>query len=198
MIVSFVLYEGFETLDALGPAEMLHWVDEWELRFFSPEGDVVRSKQGVPVATDPLAQLPAGGAILVPGGPGCRPLLHDEAFLAELARVSDAADWVMSVCTGSALLGAAGVLDGRRATSNKKSFYLALESSDAVDWQRNARWCVDGRFYTASGVSAGMDMALGFITDRVGREEAERIANVTEYVWNDDPTRDPFTWQVTV
>lgn len=198
MIVSFVLYEGFETLDALGPAEMLHWVDGWDLRFFSPEGGVVRSKQGVPVATEPLAELPAGGAILVPGGPGCRPLLHDEAFLAELARVADAAEWVMSVCTGSALLGASGVLDGRRATSNKKSFHLALESSSSVDWQRSARWVADGKFYTASGVSAGMDMALGFVADRCGRAQAEDIANVTEYVWNDDPANDPFTWQVTV
>ena len=192
MVVSFILFEGFETLDALGPAEMLDWVDGWELRFFSPEGGVVRSKQSVPVATEPLSEVPAGGIILVPGGPGNRPLLKDEAFLAELRRVSDEAEWVLTVCTGSAALAATGALDGRRATSNKKAFQMALDAGPNVEWVRQARWVADGKYYTASGVSAGMDMALGFIADRCGRAEAERIAEITEYVWASDPSVDPF------
>ena len=91
-----------------------------------------------------------------------------------------------------ALLAACGALDGRRATSNKKSFAWVKSVRGAVGWEERARWVADGKFYTSSGVSAGMDMALGFVSDRFGRSRAEGIAEQLEYVWNDDCTRDVF------
>ena len=98
----------------------------------------------------------------------------------------------MSVCTGSALLARAGLLDGRRATSNKMFFHLARSQSDAVIWVENARWVADGPMVTSSGVSAGMDMALAVIADLLGMQRAEQIAIFTEYQWHRDADTDPF------
>jgi transcriptional regulator GlxA family with amidase domain len=98
----------------------------------------------------------------------------------------------MSVCSGSAILARAGLLDGRRATSNKIFFELARSQSEKVDWQEQARWVEDGPFATSSGVSAGTDMALAVIARLYGRERAEAVALVTEYQWHTDAARDPF------
>ena len=68
-----------------------------------------------------------------------------------------------------------------------RAFDWAASCGAGVLWQRRARWVRDGKFYTSSGVSAGIDMALGFATDRLGREAAQEIATSIEYVWNDDP-----------
>ena len=64
--------------------------------------------------------------------------------------------------------------------------------SEKVNWIEKARWVIDGKYYTSSGVSAGMDMTLGFISDHFGRRKAEEIANLIEYIWNDDCTNDKF------
>ena len=106
--------------------------------------------------------------------------------------IRDSADWVLSVCTGSALLAKAGILDHKRATSNKRAWQWVTEQSDQVDWIKQARWIVDGKFYTSSGVTAGMDMALGFIADRQGRDSAKEVANYTEYRWQQDSRLDDF------
>jgi len=98
----------------------------------------------------------------------------------------------MSVCSGSAILAKANLLDGRCATSNKQYFSLATNQSAKVKWIAEARWVEDGPFATSSGVSAGTDMALGIIARLYGRERAQLIANLTEYEWQDDPNRDPF------
>ncbi len=88
--------------------------------------------------------------------------------------------------------GEGGVLDGKRATSNKKSFAWACSNSDKVQWVRQARWVDDGNRVTSSGVSAGMDMALAVIARLYGVEAAETIANFTEYEWHRDASWDPF------
>jgi len=192
MNVNVLLFDRFETLDAMGPVEMLARPADYSVGFFSLDGGIVTSFQNVPVMTKPVSDMDRTGALLLPGGWGVRDIDHDQEFLSTLKGLCDDAAWVMSVCNGSVLLGACGALDGRKATSNKKLFQDALDSSDAVEWVEQARWVVDGKFYTASGVSAGIDMALGFLNDRLGREVAEEAATATEYLWNDDPTDDPF------
>jgi len=117
---------------------------------------------------------------------------HRRPFLQMLAARVREAKWCLSVCTGSALLAAAGCLDGHSATSNKKAFGWASSFGSGVDWKAAARWVADGKFYTSSGVAAGMDMALGFIADQYGENLARQIANDTEYAHQTDAEQDDF------
>jgi transcriptional regulator GlxA family with amidase domain len=98
----------------------------------------------------------------------------------------------MSVCSGSALLAKAGLLDGRRATSNKQYFQIAQSAGPKVEWIRKARWVDDGNRVTSSGVSAGIDMALHVIERLYGTKTAENMAKLTEYQWHRDADNDPF------
>ena len=102
------------------------------------------------------------------------------------------ARFVLTVCTGSGLLAQTGLLDGKRATGNKNSWIWTKAQSDRVDWVYKARWVEDGPFWTSSGVSAGIDMALGWVGTVFGGEVAERIAKTMEYVWERDSTVDHF------
>ena len=102
------------------------------------------------------------------------------------------AERVMAVCTGTVMLGMTGVLDGRKATTNKLDFTKTVPLAPSVKWVKQARWVQDGKFYTSSGVSAGMDMALAVMADLFGMALADRIALGCEYEWQKDPTRDPF------
>ena len=132
------------------------------------------------------------GVLVIPGGAGTRTLIKEEPFFNNLRRLSEDASFILSVCTGSALLARCGILEGKRATSNKRAFDWVVSTSDKVHWIRKARWVHDGKFYTSSGISAGMDMTLGFIRDRFGAPAAERIACRMEYIWNKNPDIDFF------
>jgi transcriptional regulator GlxA family with amidase domain len=94
--------------------------------------------------------------------------------------------------SGAGLLARAGLLDGLRATTNKWAFEWPRSQGPRVNWIRQARWVEDGRFFTSSGVSAGIDMALAVIGRRYSRETAEAIALAIEYEWHRDPDWDPF------
>ncbi len=98
----------------------------------------------------------------------------------------------MSVCNGATILAASGLLDGRKATTNKAYWGLATGPGKNVDWVKQARWVDDGDVVTSSGVSAGMDMSLHVIARLYGDAIATRLANMTEYDWHRDPTWDPF------
>src|SRR5262245_52837637 len=130
--------------------------------------------------------------MLLPGGWGTIPQLENPAMLDFLRRRSGTTEVTMSVCSGSAILAKAGLLDGRRATSNKQFFNLAREKGAAVKWVEQARWVEDGPFATSSGVSAGTDMALAVIAKLYGKQIAQQVAEWAEYEWQQDSTRDPF------
>ncbi len=100
----------------------------------------------------------------------------------------------MGVCTGSALLARAGLLDCRRATTNRMDCLWTLPFGPEVDWIGRARWVEDGKFFTSSGVSAGMDMCLAVIAHRLGRETEHQVARRAEYSWHDDAASDPSRW----
>lgn len=189
-----VLYENFELLDLYGPLEMFGCVGpEIEIVTVAERTGPVRSTQGPQtVAEFDFNGCPPLDLILLPGGIGTLDQLDNPAMLAFLRERSSSAEVTMSVCSGSAILAKAGLLDGRRATSNKQFFGLAAVQSDKVDWVEEARWVEDGPYVTASGVSAGTDMSLGVIARLFDRERAQTIADLTEYVWQEDPNRDPF------
>lgn len=100
---------------------------------------------------------------------------------------------MMSVCTGSALLAKAGLLEGLAATSNKMFFELARSQGVNIDWRESARWVDVGQYVTSSGVSAGTDMALAVIECVFGAEQAEMVMNYAEYQWHRDADHAPFS-----
>lgn len=100
--------------------------------------------------------------LLVPGGFAVRELAHESGFIAILDELARRYEYVITACTGSVLLAKTGFLGGMEATSNKLSWRWATSEALNVRWIRAARWCVSGKFYTSSGVSAGIDAALGF------------------------------------
>jgi len=189
-----VLFEGFELLDVFGPLEMFGLLqDRFEIALLGPSEGPVASAQGPRAHADhAYANAPRPGLVLVPGGRGNRLLVKNAAFLAWLGAYAAAADHVVSVCTGSALLAAAGLLDGYRATSNKRSFAWVREQGPAVEWIPEARWVEDRNRWTSSGVAAGIDMALALIAHLHGIDLVHKLADGTEYEWHADPAWDPF------
>src|SRR5215470_10724348 len=166
-----VLYEDFELLDLYGPLEMFGSIGA-ELRIVTvaeKTGPVTSFQRPKTVAEFDFAGAPMLDLILLPGGFGTIRQLENPAILAK-----------------------AGLLDGRRATSNKQFFDLARAQGAAVKWVEQARWVEDGPFATSSGVSAGTDMALAVIAKLYGKEVAQQVAESTEYEWQQDSTRDPF------
>jgi putative intracellular protease/amidase len=189
-----ILYERFELLDYYGPLEMFGSVGP-ELRIVTvaeKTGPVASVQGPKTVAEYEFANCPKLDLILLPGGFGTAEQLGNAALHAFLRDRARAAEVTMSVCSGSAILAKAGLLDGRRATSNKQWFDLARMQSANVDWVTEARWVEDGPFATSSGVSAGTDMALAVIARLYGKAKADEIAEATEYEWHTDATRDPF------
>lgn len=198
MDVNIVLFSDFETLDVFGPVEILGRIQEYNLRYFSLDGGVVVSRQGTKIETEPLKDADNKGIILIPGGQGTRILVNDAPFIKAFAKVAEQSSYCLTVCTGSAVLAKTTLLNGRKATSNKNAFAWVKSLNDKVQWLSRARWTVDGKFYTSSGVSAGIDMALGFVSDQFGLAKAEEIAKSIEYVWNSDQNNDLFAIEVTV
>ncbi len=187
------LFNDYASLDVFGPVDICARIPDWNIRFVSKDGGPVISGVKSAIDTIPASEADKHGIFFIPGGFGTRPLSKDAEFLKTVKEFADQSPWCLSVCTGSVLLAAAGVLDGRKATSNKFAFKWAQSFAGPV-WQKSARWTSDGKFYTSSGVAAGMDMALGFVADRYSAETSEDIAARIEYVWSQDPENDPFQY----
>lgn len=194
MNINIVLFDGFEPLDVFGPLEVFLHTPNARTRLISLDGPrVEHGAGGVPVAAAGTDEIDHHGVLLIPGGPGTRPLSKDRRWLNQLGRLAAEASQVLTVCTGSALLAATGLLDNRRATSNDRSFDWVTSVNSRVNWIKRARWIVDGNFRTSSGVSAGIDMALSFVEDMAGSVIADRAAAEMEYIRNRDPSFDPFS-----
>ena len=189
-----VLYPDFELLDNFGPMEMFgNMQGAVEMVTVASESGLVKSAQGTRVhAEHGLDDCPKLDMILVPGGMGTRAAVDDVRLVDWLRRRSNDAEIVMTVCTGSGLLAQTGLLDGRRATTNKAFFTWPETTWPKVNWVREARWVEEGKYWTSSGVSAGIDMALAVIARIAGQEIAELLATGTEYEWHRDAAWDPF------
>ena len=200
LILGAVLYEGFELLDMFGPLEMftavapevLQVVMIAEKKGAVKAGSMANSPMPTCIADYGFDGAPDLDLILVPGGIGTFAELENDKILSFLRDRAEKAQITASVCSGSALLAKAGLLDGHRATSNKMFFNLAVTQSDKVAWIEAARWVEDGKFVTSSGVSAGIDMALAIIARLFGNEVAETIAKGAEYIWHREADVDPF------
>jgi len=192
-VVNVLLFDDFTTIDAFGPAEVLGRLREnFRIVFVSMDGGLIAGSAGTIVSTRTVNEVKDYDIFLLPGGFGTRNLVDDVDFINRVKTFAEKSQDVLSVCTGSALLAKAGVIRNLRATSNKIAWDWVVQQDPEVNWIRKARWTVDGKFYTSSGITAGIDMALGFIADRFDVETARRISKSIEYIWNEDKDEDPF------
>ncbi len=197
--VGVVLFEGFEPLDAFGPIQVLGIVPRlFRVVLLGPApGPVASALGGAPgpaVLAEDAWESPdvSVDVLLVPGGMGTRAEVGNQRLLAALRSRAAEAELVTSVCTGAALLAAAGLLDSKRATSNKRAFDWVRSQGPRTEWVPQARWVVDGNTVTSGGVAAGLDMAFHLVERLHGHDLARRLADGIEYEWHDDADWDPF------
>ena len=179
MTAVFAIYDGVTQLDFTGPHEVLARVPGLEAITASFAGGTVRSENGLLFAgTTRLEDIARCDLLCVPGGPGQTAIMGDVDFLAELKRLGEGARWVTSVCSGSLLLGAAGLIRGKRAASHWATReLLRLFGAEPVA-ERVVR---DGNLITGGGVTAGIDFALTVAAEIAGRPAAEAIQLMIEY-----------------
>ena len=180
MQIAILLYDRFTALDAIGPYEVLSRLPGARVTFVAERAGEVRTdtrRLGV-TADATLAELSAPDLLLVPGGPGQAALMGDGP-VHEWLRAADATStWTVSVCTGSLILAAAGLLAGRRATSNWQALQELAEFGVQVERER---FVVDGKYATSAGVTAGMDLALWLAGEIAGVPAAQAIQLGIEY-----------------
>ncbi|MDH3314362.1 MAG: DJ-1/PfpI family protein [Gammaproteobacteria bacterium] len=180
MNIACLVFDQITLLDAVGPMEVLSRIPGASVRIVAPENKPLRSnKSGFRLIPDcVLEELTSADIVLVPGGPGVRPLLEDKRLLDWVRGVHRTTEWTTSVCTGSLLLAAAGLLEGLPATTHWNAL-SDLERYGAKPVKQ--RVVVDGKIVMGAGVSAGIDMALTLASLVAGEAVARAIQLRIEY-----------------
>lgn len=186
--IGLFLFDGVEELDAVGPWEVLsYWTqaypeDGWSISCLSPDGGPVRAAKGLVLgAHHSIADAAALDVLINPGGPGTRPMLRDERHLDWVREQREQVPLMTSVCTGSLVYAAAGLLVGRRATTHWASLNLLSELDPTVITDVDARFVDDGDLITSAGVSAGIDMALHLVARLADVERARAVRREIQY-----------------
>jgi transcriptional regulator GlxA family with amidase domain len=192
--LGILMFDDFELLDVTGPVEMFGSIPEKiKIVLIAENKGLKKSSQSISIMADlNFDETPALDILLIPGGMGTRREVNNEKLLAWISDNAKKAELTISVCTGSALLAKAGVLNEHRATSNKNAFSWVMEQSKNALWVKKARWVDDGNVITSSGVASGIDMSLYVIERLYGVETRNDVINQTEYVFNSDANADPF------
>jgi putative intracellular protease/amidase len=182
MNIAFLIFEKLTALDAVGPYEVLSRLPGANVEFVATEAGPKRTDTGALalVADRAIADIDPDDVdvLLIPGGEGNRPMLKDDAVLDWVRAVHAGSEWTTSVCTGSMVLGAAGVLDGLRATTHWAYMEGLTKYGATPVSERVVR---DGKVFTAAGVSSGIDMALTLVAEITGPEVAQAIQLGIEY-----------------
>jgi transcriptional regulator GlxA family with amidase domain len=177
--IVFILYPRLTQLDFTGPYEVLSRMPGAEVILASKDGGSLISETGLIFGgLRCLADVERADLIMIPGGPGQTEAMLDPQFMAEVKRLGEGARYVTSVCTGSLILAAAGLLKGKRAGSHW-AYRDLLAAFDAIP--DPARVVRDGNVFTGGGVTAGIDIALSIVADIAGAETAKMIQLMIEY-----------------
>ncbi|OWZ23960.1 ThiJ/PfpI family protein [Phytophthora megakarya] len=203
LVIGVIVFDGVVQQDYIGVTsylEQLPTVCDQPVKFFtiSLTSGPLRCRNplgfGMPLyATHGFEDVKEHIDILViPGGRGRLEMQKHEAFIKFLKGIAQTATFVLTVCTGSAILATTGLLDDKQATTNKLAYQDVVEAHPTVNWIHKARWVQDGKIWTSSGVTAGMDMAYAFMTSTYGVDAAVTMARYLENVPNTDPNDDPF------
>lgn len=186
--IGIVLFPDMEELDAVGPWEVLSsWTrtfpqDGYEVSCLSRDGGPVRCAKGLTIqAHHSFADAPALDVLIHPGGQGTRPQLADAAHLDWVRGQREAVPLMTSVCTGSLVYAAAGLLRDRPATTHWASLDLLAELDPTIDVRPDERFVDDGDLVTSAGVSAGIDMALHLVVRLAGAERAGHVRRYIQY-----------------
>ena len=186
--IGIFVFDGVEELDAVGPWEVLsawsqqHPEDGWNAFCLSRDGrPVVAAKTLLIGAHHSIVDAPPMDVLIHPGGPGTRPMLHDNRHLDWVREQRSSVPLMASVCTGSLVYAAAGLLVGRRATTHWGSLNLLSELDPTVTTDVDARFVDDGDLITGAGVSAGIDMALHLVSRLVDVERAREVRRQIQY-----------------
>ena len=186
--IGILVFDGVEELDAVGPWEVLsHWTqqypdDGWDAFCLSVHGaPVVGAKSLVLGAHHSVEDAPALDVLIHPGGPGTRAMLHDPTHLEWVRAARQTIPLMASVCTGSLVYAAAGLLTNRRATTHWASLNLLSELDPTVITDVDARFVDDGDVVTSAGVSAGIDMALHLVARFTDVERAREVRRYLQY-----------------
>ena len=177
--IVFLLFDGITQLDFTGPAQVLCRIPGAVVHTAAKEIKPIQTDSGFAILPSTnFADCPQADLLCVPGGFGTRDVIQDETTLKFLRDQAAAAKYVTSVCTGSLALGAAGLLNGKRATSHW-AYTSLLEKFGAT--QEQARVVKDGNLITAGGVTSGIDFALTVVAEIAGQQLAESIQLSLEY-----------------
>lgn len=175
-----MLFDRFTSLDAVGPYQVLAGLPNSKVTFVAAAAEIVTDDLGSCslVAERSIEELTNPDVLVVPGGPGQVSLMNDEVVLSWIRNAHLTTTWTASVCTGSLILGAAGILEGKKATSH----WLALDQLQGFGaTPTSERVVIDGKVITAAGVSAGIDMAFTLAAKVAGPEVAQIIQLAIEY-----------------
>ncbi|MGW7402314.1 DJ-1/PfpI family protein [Streptomyces sp. NPDC054833] len=180
MHIACVVYDRFTALDVVGPYEVLARLPDVRLDFVAERPGPVRTETGFLAVTadKALDEVPHPDLVVVAGGAGTFAQLENEALLEWLRGADATSTWTTSVCSGSLLLAAAGLLRGRRATSHWVALDLLKEYGALPTGERVV---TDGKYVTAAGVSSGIDMGLTLVGRIAGDEHAQAVQLLTEY-----------------
>ncbi|CAI6341134.1 unnamed protein product [Periconia digitata] len=205
--IGVILFPGFQLLDLCGPLDVLNILATERtltLSILAATLDPVSTQHALQeskqsdfgeklVPTHTFDTAPDDIEVLIlPGGYGSRSEEKIEGAVEFLKGYYPKLKYMITVCTGSAILAKTGVLNDRRATSNKKAFTWVKEQNTAVKWVAKARWVVDGNIWTSSGISAGIDLIYSWIGEVYGKELADLLADQSEYERNTDAGDDRF------
>ncbi|KAG6819381.1 hypothetical protein H0H93_012345 [Arthromyces matolae] len=202
-----VLFPGFQALDAFGPLDALNtlsYMFPMNLSILAESLDPISTKSPLQVPnivgsdfgqsinpTHTFATAPPLDVLLIPGGIGA---MHPDiqSAIDFVKKTYPSLQYLITVCNGAGIAARAGVLDGKKATTNKIFWQTETAQRDAVKWVAHARWVVDGNIWTSSGVSAGLDAVFAFMAAIYGEEVAEKVSNMLEYERHRDPNWDPY------
>lgn len=180
MDIAIALYDRFTALDCIGPYEVLSRMPGARVRFLAKDAGPVCTDTGMltVLAEASLADVPAPDIVLVPGGPGDEKAIADGAITAWIARAHETTKWTTSVCTGSVILAAAGILKGLEATTHWASVDRLERYGARYTEKRVVR---QGKIMTGAGVSAGIDMGLTLVAAESGEDFAKAVQLGIEY-----------------
>ncbi|EOA84965.1 uncharacterized protein SETTUDRAFT_137217 [Exserohilum turcica Et28A] len=213
-----ILFRMFDMLDVYGPSEILQFIGgsyKTDIVYIAETLDPVTTRPAL-AAMNPLNSsvyptltpthtfetAPPLDVLIIPGGPGWRNPTTLNATMQYIRDTTPKVRHVLTICTGSALAARSGILNGKRATSNKLSWVTTVENNPNTTWVPSARWVEENEssppIWSSSGVTAGIDMMLHWVEKTYTPENATTIARFIEHVRITDPSVDPFARNETI